>query len=104
MRIPEEKIKRLGKEAEKRLQDSIVSCEVQGAGRFCPKCGSMKLEHDNKYPRFTGKAIIMMTKCLTCGMLFDKPKISPDPYVVFKSKSGKVLGYRLEREDIMDKG
>ena len=102
MRIPEEKIERLQKEAEKRLRDSIVSWEVQGRGRFCPHCGSPKLEHDNKYPRFTGKAIIMMTKCLHCGMLFDEPKISDAPYVVFKSKSGKVMSCRLERKEVED--
>ena len=101
MRIPEEKIAMLQKMVERNtLKEKVVSSELQGAGAFCPHCNSMNLEHDNKYPRFTGKAIIFMTKCLNCGMFFDEPKKSESPYIVFKTQSGKVTGCQLEKKDV----
>jgi len=102
MRVPSEKIEMLKRKTEEKLKETVVWSELQGSGRFCPYCKSMNLEHENKYPRFTGKAIIMMTKCLQCGMLFDEPEKSPFPYVVFKTESGKVVGYQLEKKDIED--
>ena len=101
MRIPTVKINGLRAKAEEKMGSPVISSELQGRGSRCPHCSSLDLEHGNKYPRFTGKAIIYMTKCNSCGMLFDEPKYEKDPWVIFRTERG-IMGFRLDKKDIED--
>jgi len=94
MKMYREKVAALKKRVEENRQGKIISTEIHGQGKQCPHCCSMNLEHNNKYPRFRKKTffkktvVIFMTKCLTCGTLFDKPEILKDPWVIFRLVKG----------------
>jgi len=87
MRIPNEQIGQKKQELEVK-GFKVLGWEF-GLGRQCPHCNSFDLEHNNNYPRLKDeKAIVFMTRCKTCGLFFDEPRILEDYWVVFRTEKG----------------